>query len=97
MSKLTTVASRWTRNHGPTKYIGPRVRVSDDGAFGKSKRTLWVDWEDSLNPQEMHRLAAQQWLDKFNPGATAEGPSCGFDNDYYWTWRRRTVHGSAGV
>ena len=88
MAGFTTVASIQTRYYGPTNHTGSRIRVSDGGPFDEKPRTLWVAWEYSLNAAEMHRSAAQEYLNKYNEGATLDGPGYGFDNDYYWTWTR---------
>ncbi len=84
--KRDTRASIRTRFRGPTNYKGPRIIVTDDGPFGSAKRRLVHHCDGGSWTSEEHELAAQAWLDTFNPGAVLAGVGLAFDGDYYWTW-----------
>jgi len=88
MSRTETFASIKTRYLGPTNFVGSRISVTDDGAFGNKRRRLVIPYDHALNISENHAAAAGLWIEKFIdlPNARLAEPGLAFGGDYFWTW-----------
>ena len=75
-----------TRFKGPTNSNGSRLTAYREGYgdIAAQKKTMAYDY--GLNTDENHMKAAQDFLDKFNPGNTVNLKAYCFDGDYFWTW-----------
>jgi hypothetical protein len=92
MAKRAAIRAR----HIPATSTKPyRVSVTDGGPFGHAARRIM----HVVNPHDMNtrddgqtrpdplQMAAQAWLDRFNPGAVVADPGYEFaDGDVFFTW-----------
>ena len=76
-----------TRFHGPTNARGARISAYREGWADIPAQKIFLDYEYGMNGDENHANAAQQFLDKFNPGNVLNCRTYCFDGDYFWTWK----------
>lgn len=80
-----------TRYHGPTNYRGSRVsaRFTDDRGMG----TVFVDYDDALDPRSAHEVAARKLLAKWvatYPYAASGFIQCAAGTDRGWVFIAQT-------
>ena len=81
------------RYHGPTNTQGTRIMVgeglypSDKNYRGTFCYRHTYAWNYALDHSSNYAAAAQEWLDRYSPGAEIDGPALVYKNDHYFAWR----------
>ena len=91
-NQIETRAAIRTKFVGPTNTRGSRISVCDYKYSDTPARRIFVSWDYSLDINENHAVAAEQWVSKFlNIGeplikTILDRKALVFDGYYYWAW-----------